>query len=134
MSIERIISPEVTEPPAGLWSNCLRAGDLLFISGLTARGRDLQPLGGDEYEQARVIFERMGHLLRAAGGSPDDVVKLTIFVTDIGRREEVWRARREFFRGAFPVASLLEVRALAEPDIRVEIEAIACLNQGGRPH
>ena len=133
MSIERISSPEVTEPSAGLWSNCLRVGDLVFVSGLTARDKSLQASGGDEYAQAKQIFARMSDLLAAAGGSLADVVKLTIFVTDIENREEVWRARREVFSGAFPAASLVEVSALAQPEIRVEIEAVAMLNQGGRP-
>jgi enamine deaminase RidA (YjgF/YER057c/UK114 family) len=108
-------------------------GDLVFVSGLTARDKSLQASGGDEYAQAKQIFARMSDLLAAAGGSLADVVKLTIFVTDIENREEVWRARREVFSGAFPAASLVEVSALAQPEIRVEIEAVAMLNQGGRP-
>lgn len=133
MSIEQIISPEVTEPAPGLWSNCLRVGDMVFISGLTARDKSLHASGGDEYAQSRQIFTRMRHLLEAAGGSLADVVKLTIFVTNIKNREGVWRARKEAFSGAFPAASLVEVSALAQPEICVEIEAIALLNQGGRP-
>ncbi|HUL64896.1 MAG TPA: Rid family hydrolase [Burkholderiaceae bacterium] len=71
-------------------------------------------------------------MLAAAGGSLRDVVKLAIFLTDITKRDEFWRARREFFSCVFPGATLVEVSALAEPAIRVEIEAIAVLNQGGR--
>ena len=55
----------------------------------------------------------------------NDVVKLTIFVTDIKQNSGVWRARREFFTGDFPASSLVEVRALALPEILVEIEAVA---------
>ena len=58
-------------------------------------------------------------MLAAAGGSLRDVVKLAIFLTDITKREEFWRARREFFSSVFPVATLVEVSALAEPEIRV---------------
>ncbi|WP_254648422.1 Rid family hydrolase [Streptomyces sp. GbtcB6] len=133
MTIRHIISPRVSEPPPRLWSNCLRAGDTVYVSGLTARDRELAATGGGEYEQARVIFERMADLLAAAGGSLDDVVKLTLYVTDITRREEVWRARAEVFDGVFPAAALVEVSALAEPEIKVEIDAIAVLGQGGRP-
>ena len=60
------------------------------------------------------------------------MVKLNIYVTNIANREEVWRARRESFEGAFPACTLVEVSALA-PDILVEIECVAILNQGGRP-
>jgi enamine deaminase RidA (YjgF/YER057c/UK114 family) len=54
-----------------------------------------------------------------------DVTKVTIFVTDITRREEVWRARREFFTGNFPASTLVQVAALADPSLKVEIEAVA---------
>lgn len=133
MTIEQIRSDKVSEPSPGLWSNCLKVGDLVFISGLTARGIDLNPTGGTEYDQAKQIFGRMRHLVEAAGGTMADIVKLTIFVTRIAEREAVWAARKEAFRGAFPACSLVEVSALAQPEILVEIEGIACLGQGGRP-
>ena len=132
MTIEQILSPEVTEPAAGMWSNCLKVGDTVYIAGLTARDKQLNAVQGGEYEQSRIVFQRIEHLVRAAGGSMRDVMKLSIFVTDITQRENVWRARREFFDGAFPVATLVEVSALA-PGILVEIEAVAVLGQGGRP-
>lgn len=132
MTIEQIVSQDVAEPAAGMWSNCLRVGDTLYVSGLTARDKNQQATGGNEYEQARQIFGRMEALVKAAGGSLADVVKLTIYVTDIGNREQVWRARRESFSGAFPACTLVEVSKLA-PGIAVEIEAVAVLNQGGRP-
>lgn len=131
--IERVVSPEVAEPPPGMWSNCLRAGDTVYVAGLTARDRELNALTGDEYAQAVAIFRRMAHLLDAAGGSLGDVVKLTIYVTNIANRSLVWLARGEFFAGAFPAATLVEVSALAEPEITVEIDAVAVLHQGGRP-
>jgi enamine deaminase RidA (YjgF/YER057c/UK114 family) len=131
--IEQVTSPHVTEPAAGMWSNCLRVGDTVYVCGLTARDAQLKPTGGDEYAQSRLIFERMAHLMHAAGGSLRDVVKLNIYLTRIAHREGVWRARRECFDGAFPVATLVEVSALAEPEILVEIEAVAVLNHGGRP-
>jgi enamine deaminase RidA (YjgF/YER057c/UK114 family) len=125
MKKSRITAPEVAEPAPGTWSNCLVSGDLFFVSGLTSRGRDGRTIeGAGEYEQARIIFGKMRALVEAAGAKMDDVLKLTIFVTDIGKNTEVWRARKEFFSGDFPASSLVEVRALAAPEIRVEIEAI----------
>jgi len=125
MKKARITAPEAPEPPPELWSNCLVSGDLFFVSGLTARGRDGTTIEGPgEYEQAKIIFTKMKALVEAAGAEMDDVLKLTIFITDIGRNTEVWRARREFFSGDFPAASLVEVSALASPEIRVEIEAM----------
>jgi 2-iminobutanoate/2-iminopropanoate deaminase len=61
-----------------------------------------------------------------------DVVKITIFVTDITQREEVWRAQREVFTGDFPASSLVQVAALAEPSVKVEIEAVAHIGAGKR--
>ena len=79
------------------------------------------------YEQARAIFTKIQHLMEAAGGRMDDIVKVVIYVMDIKRREEVWKARREVFSGDFPVSTLVEVRALAAPELLVEIEAIGIL-------
>lgn len=133
MTIQRITSPEVTEPAPGTWSNCLKVGDTVYVAGLTARDKNLRPTGGGEYEQAMLIFERIRHLVVAAGGTMADVVKINMYLTRIEHREEVWRARREFFEGAFPVATLVEVSSLAQPEILVEIEAVAVLGHGGRP-
>jgi len=70
--------------------------------------------------------------LEAAGGAMADVVKVTIFMTDITQREEVWKARREAFTHDFPASTLVQVAALAEPAIKVEIEAIAHIGAGTR--
>lgn len=130
-SIRSILSPEVPQPPAGTWSNCLVADGIAYIAGMTAGG-DPAAVAGDEYVQARAIFGKIRHLIEAAGGSMADVVKLTIFVTDISRREKVWQARREFFTGDFPVSTLVQVAALAQPALKVEIDAIAHIGAGRR--
>ena len=124
--IKRVFSPAVTEPPPGLWSNCLVAGGIAYVSGMTARSRDFESVEDvGPYEQARIIFAKIRDLLRAAGGEMADVVKITIYVTDIRDRKEVWRARQEVFAGNFPASTLVQVAALAEPAMKVEIEAIA---------
>ena len=127
----RVSSPQVPDPPPQTWSNCLVVGNQVFIAGMTARS-GLEVVGGDSmYGQARAIFVKITHLMEAAGGKMDDVVKVVIFVTDIKRREEVWKARREVFAGDFPVSTLVEVRALAAPELLVEVEAIGVLGAGG---
>jgi 2-iminobutanoate/2-iminopropanoate deaminase len=132
--IKRITSASIREPAPGLWSNCLKVGDTVYVSGLTSRDRDNQVQGDDEYTQAINIFQRMGQLLQAAGATPDDVVKLNLYLTRIDQRQAVWRARQEFFGMArcFPVATLVEVSSL-QPGVLVEIEAVAALGHGGRP-
>ena len=129
---KRISSPQVSEPPPQTWSNCLVVGNQVFIAGMTAR-TGTQVVGDTSmYEQARAVFTKIKHLMEAAGGHMDDIVKVDIFVTDITRREEVWKARREFFTGDFPVSTLVEVSALAAPELLVEVEAVAIL--GAAPH
>jgi enamine deaminase RidA (YjgF/YER057c/UK114 family) len=124
MSIARVTSPAVPEPPAETWSNCLVAGGVAYVAGMTARTGQA-PVDGGEYEQAKAIFAKIRNLIEAAGGTMADVVKVTIFVTDISRREEVWRARREAFTGNFPVSTLVQVAALAATSLKVEVDAIA---------
>jgi enamine deaminase RidA (YjgF/YER057c/UK114 family) len=120
----RVISPKVPEPPPQRWSNCLRVGDMLFVSGMVARVGD-RIEGADEYEQARLIFGKIRDLVEAAGGKVDDVVKVTIYVVNIRNNTKVWKARAEVFSGDFPASTLVEVRSLATPETLVEIEAIA---------
>jgi enamine deaminase RidA (YjgF/YER057c/UK114 family) len=122
----RVSSPQVAEPAPGLWSNAIRVGDVLHVSGMVSRANDGVTIqGANEYEQAKVIFAKIRHLVEAAGGTMGDVAKVTIYVTDISHNTEVWRARKEAFTGDFPASTLVEVSALAKPEILVEIEAVA---------
>ena len=121
-NIVRATSSEVPEPPAGTWSNCLVANGVAYTAGMTARGTEA---AGDEYVQTKAIFGKIRHLVEAAGGVMADIVKVTIFVTDITQREKVWQARREFFASNFPASTLVQVAALADPSLKVEIEAVA---------
>jgi len=123
--------PDVAEAAPGLWSNAIRAGDMLFISGQVARpfegGTGI--VGKDEYEQTKQIFSRIDRIIKAAGGTMDELVKMTIYVVDIKKNTEVWRAHREFFSGDFPASTLVEVRSLAKPEVLVEIETVAYLGR-----
>ena len=133
MTIRRVTSPDVAEPPAERWSNCLVVDGVAYVSGMTARGGDPGSLARmDEYAQAKVIFGKIKSLVEAAGGAMSDVVKITIFLTEIANNTKVWQARREFFTGDFPASTLVEVSALAAPEILVEIEAVAHIGKGRR--
>jgi len=120
-SIVRAVSPQVNEPQPGTWSNCLVAGGIAYVAGMTASGGDLS----DEYTQSKSILGKIKHMIEAAGGTMADIVTVTIFVTDISQREKVWQARREVFTGNFPCSTLVQVAALANPSLRVEINAVA---------
>jgi enamine deaminase RidA (YjgF/YER057c/UK114 family) len=127
----KVSIPNVAEAAPGLWSNGIRAGDFLFISGQVARPFDGAKglVGSDEYEQARHIFSRIQRICEAAGGSLEDLVKMTIYLVNIKNNTEVWRARREFFSGDYPASTLVEVRALGTPETLVEIETVAYLGK-----
>ena len=125
MKKERIQSPNVSEPPPELWSNCVKVGNTIYMSGLTSRAPNgVSVLGDNEYEQAKITFQKFKEYITAAGGQMNDFVKLTIYV----KNTEVWRARKEFFTGDFPACTLVEVSALASPDLLLEIEGVAILN------
>jgi 2-iminobutanoate/2-iminopropanoate deaminase len=127
-SIVRAISPNVSEPAPGTWSNCLVANGIAYIAGMTASGGDLS----DEYTQAKAIFGKIKSLVEAAGGTMADIITVTIFVTDIKEREKVWQARQEVFAGNFPASTLVQVAALATPALKVEINAVAHIGAGQR--
>lgn len=131
--IVRVSSAAVAEPPPQRWSNALRVGDVLYVSGMVSRANDGKTiLGGDEYEQAKIIFGKIRSLVEAAGGAMPDIVKMVIYMVDISRNTEVWRARSEFFSGDFPVSTLVQVAALGTPEMLVEIEVIAHIGAGAR--
>ena len=129
MSKQRVTHPNVGEPPADTWSNCLIVDRHVYIAGLTARGQDFDGAihDNDAYTQAVTIFTKIKRLMEAAGGTMDDVVKVLIYLTDINDRDEVWRARREFFSGNYPVSTLIEISKLVRPELCVEIEAVGYL-------
>jgi len=130
MKMARVTSPHVKEAAPGTWSNCRVHGNQVFIAGMTANDGAGGMLGdGSMYSQAKETFTKIRHLIGAAGGTMNDVIRLDIYVTDIKQREDVWRARREFFTGDFPTSTLVEVRALATPKLLVEINAIGFLGE-----
>ena len=122
--ITRVRSPHVPEPADNRFSNCLVVDGVAYIAGMTSRG------GADVYAQASIIFGKIKQLVEAAGGSMADVVKITIYVTDINQRQGVAKARREHFSGDFPTATAVQVVALADPAYKVEIDAIAHIGKG----
>ena len=116
-----------------LFSDSRVAGGMLYISGQHA-GRPDGPLGGgDLYEQSREALRRVVALTVAAGACTADIVKLTIYTTNMLAVAEIRRARREVFREPpFPCSTLVEVSALVDSRLLVEMEAIVCLHDGDR--
>ena len=123
----RISSGSPYEPKIG-FSRAVRAGDTIYVSGTVAWGEDGQLIGeGDIYAQAKQAISNIEKALTQAGASLEHVVRTRIYVTDISRIDEVARAHGEAFGEIRPASSMIEVSALAEPQMLVEIEAIAVI-------
>ena len=111
------------------FSRAVRVGNLVFVSGTVAWGPDGKLVGkGDVYAQAKQTLANIEGYLREAGATLKDVVRTRIYLTDIGRWQEVARAHREAFGDVRPASSMLEISGLAEPEMLVEIEAVAVLS------
>jgi enamine deaminase RidA (YjgF/YER057c/UK114 family) len=115
------------EPPGATWSNALRVGDELIISGVTAHPASRQRVMDTE-AQALACLRKIAALAEAAGGSLDNVVKLVVYVTDIADKDAVGRARRALLQPPYPASTLVGVHALVFPELTVEIDAILRLD------
>jgi 2-iminobutanoate/2-iminopropanoate deaminase len=112
--------------PFSHYTDAVRAGDLLFISGCVALDEHGNVVGeGDVVVQARQVFANIGRILEAAGASFADVVKVTLFLVDIDDRARINPVRQEFFGEARPASTLVEVSALVLPEFLIEVEAVA---------
>ena len=115
--------------PFSHYTDAVRAGDLLFVSGCVSVDGEGRVVGeGDVVAQARQVFENIGACLAAAGASFADVVKVTTFLTDIEDRARINSVRQEFFGDARPASTLVEVSALVLPEFLIEVEAVAALS------
>ena len=107
-------------------SHGFRVGDLVFVSGQAAVNEHGEVVGiGDFAAQARQAVRNLERVLDAAGSGLDQVIKVTIFVTDMSHFPEVVELRREVFSVPYPADTICEVRALAYPELMFEIEAVA---------
>ena len=129
MKMKTIVSPKVIAPQPGTKSNCKVFNGQIFVSGMT--GRDLEnriPEG--MYAQSKLLFSKMKALVEEAGGKMDDLIQINVFVTEMVTLEEFWRARREFFTGDFPCSTLVQVAGLANPALKIEVNAIGFIGAG----
>jgi 2-iminobutanoate/2-iminopropanoate deaminase len=114
--------------PISHYTDAVRAGDLLFVSGCVPVDGSGELVGGDDVvAQARQTFENVGLVLAAAGAGPADVVKVTVLLTDVADRARINPVRQEFFGETRPASTLFEVGRLAVPGARIEVEAVALL-------
>ncbi len=112
--------------PISHYTHPVRFGGLLFISGCAPTDADQQLVGGDDAaSQARQVLTNLGVILRSADMDFADVLKVTVYLTDIDDRPRINPVRKEFFGAARPASTLVEVSKLAIPGMRVEIDAVA---------
>jgi 2-iminobutanoate/2-iminopropanoate deaminase len=114
--------------PISHYTDAVRAGELLFVSGCVPVDETGTLVGGDDVvAQARQVFRNVGEVLAAAGASFADVVKVTVFLTDIDDRARINPVRREVFGDTRPASTLVEVSRLAVPGAKLEVEAVALI-------
>ncbi|MDO8689091.1 MAG: RidA family protein [Dehalococcoidia bacterium] len=125
---KEIIKTDQVAAPAGAYSHAVRAGNLLFLAGQVARDKEGRAVGlGDAAAQADQVMKNIGALLEAAGATFDNIVKLNVFLTDMRYSPAVGQVRRRYMREPFPASTSVQVVALADPELLLEIEAIAVL-------
>lgn len=124
--IETLTPPQAPKPVAPL-SPAVRWGDLLFVSGQVPRDAQGVITEGGAGEQTRTVMENIRLILEGCGSSLQDVVKTTVFLTDIGDMAAMNTVYAEVFGEHLPARSTVEVSALGKPEFVVEIEAIAVI-------
>ncbi|HZG86731.1 RidA family protein [Paenibacillus sp.] len=129
--IRKVSTGSPWEPVVG-YSRAVRVGNVVEVAGTTAM-KDGEIVGkGDPYQQTVHILRTIEEALRQVGARLEDVVRTRMYVTDISQWEQIGKAHGEFFRNIRPAATMVEVKALIDPELLVEIEAQAIVREGGR--
>ena len=123
MKIERHLLEDELEPVSH-YCHAVRAGELIWVSGMVGMRPD-GTIPDDTAEQFDIALAAVDTALRAAGGSPETVTKVQIFLTDISDRTRINPARIAYFGAHRPASTLVEVSALVDPRMKVEIECMA---------
>ena len=129
MSRREVVVEGLAEPISH-YADAVVAGETLYLSGIVSVDAAGAVVGGDDVvAQARQVFAIMRRVLAAAGATPADVVKVTVYLLDIDDRPRINPVRQEFFGSARPASTLVEVSRLAVVGARLEIEAVAHLER-----
>jgi 2-iminobutanoate/2-iminopropanoate deaminase len=119
---------EALAEPISHYTDAVRAGDLLFVSGIVGVDANGDLVGGDDVvAQARQVFENIGAILAAASCAFGDVVKVTIYLTDVDDRPKINPVRQAVFGQTRPASTLVEVPRLAVDGAKIEVECVAVI-------
>jgi len=111
------------------YSRAVKVGNTIAVSGTTAVDESGNIVGeNDLYIQTVFIYQKIGNALQEAGASLNNIIRLRTFITDMSRHEDVLKAQGEFFRDIRPAATIVEVTALIDKKLLVEIEADAIID------
>lgn len=128
--MRKTIQSKEVAPTGTLYSQGFRVGDTIYVSGQVSTDRDGNVVGkGDMRAQTRRTIENIRHVLAAEGASLDDVVKVTMYLTDMSRADEAREVRKQYFFNHPPASTGVEVNRLAHPDFLIEIEVIAVMRE-----
>lgn len=109
-------------------ADAVRATDVLFVAGILPVDAAGELVGaGDIVEQASFVFAELGRILAAAGCGFEDVIKVSVFLTDVDDRPKINAVRQAVFGAARPASTLVEVSGLAVPGASIEVDAVAAL-------
>jgi len=123
-----ILSTNRVAKPFGIFSQGVKVGNLVFVSGQIAKNANDEVVGkGDIRAQTRQCIENLKAVLEAGGATLGNVVKVTVFVTDMEHLKAVHEVRAEYFKEKYPASTLVEVSRLTDQDCMIEIEAIAVI-------
>lgn len=123
---KQIINTKEAPAPIGPYNQAVKAGNMLFISGQIALHPDTNQLVKDDIvSEAHQVMQNLKHILSAAGMDFSDVVKTTIFITDMNNFSQINEVYGKYFSGYFPARETVQVSALPKA-VNVEISAIAC--------
>ena len=124
--IERITLPDQLQPVSH-YCHVTRAGNLVWVSGIVGM-RLVGSIPEDTESQFDVALDALDACLKAAGAGPEHVVKVQVFLTDVNDRALINPARQAYFGEHLPASTLVEVSALVDPRMKVEIEAQAVID------
>lgn len=129
------LNPDGLPVPRGSYSlvNIAQPGRMVFIAGQTASDHDGKVVGaGDARAQTRFILSKIQRAVEAAGGTMNDVVAMNVFTTDVRHHRDISETRREVLGSNFPTSTMVQVVALARPELLLEINAIAVILEEDR--